>query len=79
MKVEMHCDADFAGLWGFENPQDPAVARSRAGWIIWVGGCPVIWGSKLMNQIALSTMESEYYALSYGMKELIPLFICGRK
>ena len=72
LKVEMHCDADFAGLWGYEDPLDPACAKSRAGWIIWAGGCPVIWGSKLMNLIALSTMESEYQALSYGMKELIP-------
>ena len=72
LRVEMFCDADFAGLWGYENPTDPACVKSRAGWIVWLGGFPVIWGSKLINQLALSTMEAEYYAMSLSMRELIP-------
>ena len=27
--VDCYADADFAGLWGHENPQDPIFARSR--------------------------------------------------
>ena len=72
LQVHMHVDSDFAGLWGYENPCDPACVKSRAGWIVWIGGCPVIWGSRLINQIALSTMEAEYYSMSLSMKELIP-------
>jgi hypothetical protein len=36
-------------------------------------GCPLTWGSKLQTQIALSTMEAEYIALSLAMRELIRL------
>ena len=34
-------------------------------------GCPLLWISKLQTQIALSTMELEYIALSHSMRELI--------
>ena len=32
--------------------------------------CPLLWSSKLQTQIDLSTMESEYIALSQYMREL---------
>ena len=35
-------------------------------------GIPVTWGSKLQTEIALSTTESEYIALSSAMSEVIP-------
>ena len=35
--------------------------------------CPLLWISKLQTQIALSTMESEYIALSHSMRELIAI------
>ena len=31
--VVCYADADFAGLWGHENPQYPIFARSRAGFV----------------------------------------------
>jgi hypothetical protein len=34
------------------------------GYIIRYVGCPLIWGSKLQKEIALSSTESEYIALS---------------
>ena len=37
-----------------------------------LSGLPVLWGSKLQTEIALSTMEAEYIALSMSMRELIP-------
>jgi hypothetical protein len=73
LPVEMYCDADFAGLWGYEQPMDPTCVKSRAGYVILIGGNPVLWGSKLIPQIALSTMEAEYYSMSMAMKQLIPL------
>ena len=38
-----------------------------------IANCPVIWRSKLQTEIALSTMESEYIALSQSCRELLPL------
>ena len=35
--------------------------------------CPLIWKSSLQTQIALSTMEAEYIALSQSMRELIAI------
>ena len=35
-------------------------------------GCPITWQSKLQTEIALSTTESEYIALSSAMREVIP-------
>jgi len=35
-------------------------------------GCPITWQSKLQTEIALSTTESEYIALSTAMREVIP-------
>jgi hypothetical protein len=71
MKVDMFVDASFAGLWGYEDKHDPACVKSRSGFVIFMGGCPILWGSKLQTEIALSTMEAEYIALSESMKQLI--------
>ena len=66
-------DAHFAGLWGHEHPQDPHCVRSRKCYVITLAGCPVLWSSKLQTDIALSTMESEYVALSTSCKDLFPI------
>ena len=46
---------------------------SRTGFVIMYAGCPILWGSKLQSEIALSTTEAEYIALSQAVKEVIPL------
>jgi hypothetical protein len=71
LQVDCYVDADFAGLWNSENDQDPICVKSRTGYLIMFMGCPLTWVSKLQTQIALSTMESEYIALSQSMRELI--------
>jgi hypothetical protein len=71
--VDVYVDADFAGGWGYEDPDDPACVRSRTGYIIEVMGCPVMWVSKLQTDIATSTMEAEYSALSMALRAAIPL------
>jgi hypothetical protein len=72
-KLDLVCyvDADFAGLFGYEDPRDINSARSRCGYIILLGGIPVVWKSTLMTAICLSTLEAEYQALSTAMKQLI--------
>lgn len=71
--MDVYVDADFAGGWGFEDPTDPACVRSRTGYIIEIMGCPVVWKSKLQTDIATSTMEAEYSALSMAMRAAIPI------
>jgi len=41
--------------------------------VILYQGCPILWASKMQTQCALSTMESEYLALSQSMRDLIPV------
>jgi len=71
--VDCYVDADFAGLWLHEDDQNPLSVKSRTGYLITIGGCPLTWTSKLQTEVALSTMEAEYIALSHSMRELIPI------
>ena len=72
--LECYADADFAGNWNkITAPQDPSTAKSRTGYIIQYASCPLLWASKLQTQIALSTTEAEYIALSSALREVIPL------
>ena len=52
---------------------DPRTAKSRTGYIITYAGCPVTWASKMQTEIALSSTEAEYIALSTAMREVKPL------
>jgi hypothetical protein len=70
ISVEMYVDADFAGMHGYEDPENPESIRSRTGF---VAKCPVLWVSKMQTETALSTMMAEYIALSTGMRDLIVL------
>ncbi len=69
--IDCYVDADFAGLWKAEDDQDPLCVKSRTGFLITFMGSPLHWVSKLQSQIALSTMEAEYIALSQSMREII--------
>jgi hypothetical protein len=39
--------------------------------IIFYRGCPVSWASKIQSQIALSTTEAEYIAMSQALRDVI--------
>jgi hypothetical protein len=73
MKLDCYVDADFAGLWRYEDDQDPVCVKSRTGYVITLAGCPCLWVSKLQTEIALSTLEAEYIALSTTMRDLLPM------
>ena len=73
LNIDCFVDSDFAGLWNHEDHQDPTSVKSRSGFLFMIGGCVISWTSKLQSEIALSTMEAEYSALSVAMKTLIPL------
>ncbi len=66
---EVHVDCDFAGNWVKEDAMnDPSTAKSRTGFIISCGGCPVIWASRLQTEVVLSTAESECVGLSEALR-----------
>ena len=46
---------------------------SQPEYVVMYANCPIIWCSKLQMEIALSTTESEYIALSQALREVIPL------
>ena len=64
---------NFAGLFSVENKADPISVKSRTGYVIMYRSTPLHWVSKMQTQIALSTMEAEYIALSQSMRDLIPI------
>ncbi len=73
LQFDLYCDADFAGLWKYEDDQDPVCVKSRTGYVMTLGGCPIHWTSKLQTEIALSTLEAEYIALAQGMRDFVHL------
>ena len=70
--VECFVDADFAGGFSKEMASDSSSLYSRTGFVIFYAGCPVLWASKMQTEIALSTAESEYIALSTALRDVIP-------
>jgi hypothetical protein len=72
--LECYADASFGGDWNRATAaHDASTAKSRTGYLITYCGCPIIWASKLQTEIALSTTEAEYIALSQALREVIPL------
>ena len=71
--IDCYPNADFAGLYGHEDVQDPHCVRSRTGFVILAFGCPVLWKSSLQTEIALSTMEAEYISISTACRDLLPV------
>eukprot|EP00984_Skeletonema_dohrnii_P032799 scaffold27521_cov99-Skeletonema_dohrnii-CCMP3373.AAC.2 len=66
--LECYVDADFAGGWQHADAESAESVMSRTGYIMYAG-CPIHWVSKLQTEIALSTAEAEYIALSQALRE----------
>lgn len=71
--LNCYVDADFAGQFGYEDDQDPVSVKSRAGFTLTLFGCPIIWQSKLMTEICLSSTAAECVAFSVAMREALPM------
>jgi Reverse transcriptase (RNA-dependent DNA polymerase) len=71
--LNCYVDADFAGLHGYEDNQDPVSVKSRTGYTLTLFGCPIIWSSKLQTDITLSSTAAEYVAFSMAMREVLPM------
>jgi hypothetical protein len=70
--LEVWVDADFAGGWNLEESGDADNVYSCTGFVIYYAGCPVYCQSKLQTEIALSTAEAEYIAMSQALREMTP-------
>ena len=66
--VDFYADADFAGLWGHEKPQDHICDRIRTGFLVTFANYLLLWVSKLQTYIALSTLHYEYMALYHSIR-----------
>ena len=71
-RLDIYEDADFARIWHQEHSALRDSVLSRTGYMITYCGCPIHWASKLQSEIALSTTEAEYIALSMATRELLP-------
>jgi hypothetical protein len=71
--IDAYPDADFAGLYGYEDNNDPVCVRSCTGYVITVAGCPIYWSSKLQTKTTTSTMEAEVIALGSCCPEFLPI------
>jgi hypothetical protein len=77
---ECFVDASHAGDWKQQSAiDDPVTAKSRTGYIITFAGCPIVWVSKLQTEIALSTTEAEYIALSSSAREILPMITLAKE
>jgi hypothetical protein len=72
LDIDVYVDADFAGLWPHEDKHNPSCVKSHTEFVICISKCPVVWTSKLQQEISCSTMEAEYNALSYAMRSVLP-------
>ena len=73
LALDCKVDADYAGNWHLPDGLDPNSVKSRCGFVVTLGNIPVLWKSKRIQEICLSTMESEYISLSMAMRSLVYL------
>ncbi|CAB9527592.1 Retrovirus-related Pol polyprotein from transposon [Seminavis robusta] len=73
LSISSMSDSDFAGLYNVDPVDDVSSAKSRMGYIISLGGCPLVWKSKVLSSVCLATAEAEYYCLSHCLRVLLPI------
>ena len=71
--LECYVDADSTGGWQEENEDNADNFMSQSGMVIMYANCPIFWRSSLQTEIALSTAEAEYIALSSALRQFLPL------
>jgi hypothetical protein len=69
--IEVYVDADFAGGWSSADADNADNALSRTNFVNCYANCPLVWCSKLQTEIALSTAEAEYIAVSHTLCDTI--------
>jgi hypothetical protein len=59
--------------------RDLNIAISRTGFLITFAKFPLLWGSKLQTEIALSSTEAEYVALSTATRAMVPIMALAKE
>ena len=61
-KLQLECfvDAEFAGLYHQEPDDDPNAVRSRTGYLICLGNCPLLWKSQLQTESRICCIELQH-------------------
>ena len=57
--LDLYVDADFGGLWTYEDDQDPVCVKLRIGCVVILEDCPIGFASKLQQEEALFFLESD--------------------
>jgi hypothetical protein len=73
LSLDAYCDSDFDGIWHQEFAHLCDSCLSCTGFIIVLDGVPIHWSSKLQTEIARSSTEAEYIALSQCCISLLPM------
>ena len=73
LSLDCYVDADFAGLFKADPMGDSSSSKSRTGYVVLLGGTPLVWKSKLQTRTSLSTLEAEYTALSLALRQMLPI------
>jgi hypothetical protein len=71
--IDCYVDADFASLFGRDPDASRSSAKSRLGYVITLGGVPLVWKSQLIQEICLSTTFTEYNSLSQALRVVLPI------
>ena len=60
----------YPTAWQDASYGDGPDMRSRTGFVVTMCGAAVLWGSRLQQSVALSTVEAEYMALAAAAQEI---------
>jgi hypothetical protein len=73
-EFEVYCDSNFVGDYNKDTSHyDLMTAKSRGGHIIMYARRSIVWSSKMLTEVTLSTTESEYCEISNALRSTIPL------
>ena len=71
--IAVYVEADFSGGWDSADSSNADNVLSITGFVICYVGYPIICISKLQTDMALSTSEAEYIAMSQALREELPV------
>jgi hypothetical protein len=71
--IDCYVDTDFASLYSKDPDASRSSAKSRLGYVITLGGVPLIWKSQLIQEICLSTTFAEHNSLSQALRVVLPI------
>jgi hypothetical protein len=71
--IDCYINANFASLYGKDPDASRSSAKSWLGYVITLGGVPLVWKSQLIQEICLSTTFAEYNSLSQALHVILPI------